>query len=732
MGLLDGQRVTTVSTSSSRLIDDAYIPDELQKAVFSAVMNNTSVGDSINNAIINGTASSFDSYYNYGKKHYAYGLPSVSLNKVSDIFQELKWYIETSQGVEITLEYAHYTDLDPLQYAWTQLQDSHGFERINRTITNVPGVPVTLVNLTNITITTTTDGFESFAPDASLTEPIHYIVGGVKSADIQYSYEHNVGTEEEPDIQTVTGSFLIVQPDTDKHFFQAYYHYVDPVTYAYVYRYFTHDNELSAIVDVASTYEANTVNVGTYYPYIMLRSGSKNLGSSEYLETDEYLTSVKLVKRIGLDYQVLLDEVSKANDIDKVEQCVVQNIVPLYTDNVLDLKYIHDFIIFLSGIASQYPEGASEFLLRYQEGADYDGLLEFFKAWTFTYEGTVGDGTVGNIDASLDVDGDWNSDWIEGGVYTTLKDNSPHVDDKALGLKLTPGYQGIATRKQLEDGIVEVTSATYLGWGQRIYGDHTDTHYPRTLSNTEQLAKPMVPVVREIIRSYTYWERSELLLRSLYIVANARETIQLDWYETEQFQMILIVATAILTITTGNAMIASLSMAINAGTMAVIMVIIEMIIKYYLFKFAVEITVDELGEEWAMIIAVIAAAVSVSGYEYSPIGLDSQTLLTISNGISMGMNVLAQEKMSDLQHDAEDFEEYRQDKQDELEAIEELINSDGLLDVDEFIHRDVTLADSDSSPSEYFYQAIHAGNIGTLVLDYPHTYHDIQLTLPGK
>lgn len=179
-------------------------------------------------------------------------------------------------------------------------------------------------------------------------------------------------------------------------------------------------------------------------------------------------------------------------------------------------------------------------------------------------------------------------------------------------------------------------------------------------------------------------------------------------------------------------MIASLSMAINAGTMAVIMVIIEMIIKYYLFKFAVEITVDELGEEWAMIIAVIAAAVSVSGYEYSPIGLDSQTLLTISNGISMGMNVLAQEKMSDLQHDAEDFEEYRQDKQDELEAIEELINSDGLLDVDEFIHRDVTLADSDSSPSEYFYQAIHAGNIGTLVLDYPHTYHDIQLTLPGK
>jgi len=134
-----------------------------------------------------------------------------------------------------------------------------------------------------------------------------------------------------------------------------------------------------------------------------------------------------------------------------------------------------------------------------------------------------------------------------------------------------------------------------------------------------------------------------------------------------------------------------------------------------------------VGPEVAMVAAVIAAAygiqqtATVGATATTQVGLQAQTLLQISSGLTSAINTELQSYSSDLASESAAFNTFKETKQTELEeAMED-------LDVTSLLSPFVILGES---PSTFYQRTNHSGNIGTLVFDDIHNFVSRSLKLP--
>jgi hypothetical protein len=88
-----------------------------------------------------------------------------------------------------------------------------------------------------------------------------------------------------------------------------------------------------------------------------------------------------------------------------------------------------------------------------------------------------------------------------------------------------------------------------------------------------------------------------------------------------------------------------------------------------------------------------------------------------------------QEQILEYKSEAQEFALLAESKMEELEEIDNLLNSYDLLDPRSFTGMVPTINPGES-PDDLYNRTVHSGNIGTVAFDYIESYVDINVQLP--
>jgi hypothetical protein len=242
------------------------------------------------------------------------------------------------------------------------------------------------------------------------------------------------------------------------------------------------------------------------------------------------------------------------------------------------------------------------------------------------------------------------------------------------------------------------------------------------------------------------WQETTIL------VFNCEVEYALAWYETEVFKMVLLVVSVIIIIWTGQAWVAGLVAALDVGIVAVILYLLETILIKLVIQYAFDYLAEEVGGEWAMVIAV-ASAIAAAWYgdtsgaiEVGAIGSAAGSgaaaqavTMTLADTLMMSASMMltsAQQAFkTETEEMLEEIKQLEERQEEELDMLTQIRKDLGLDSYNKFgveiakIIRNRPLIIQEE-PSAFYDRTIHSGNIGTLTFDMLHGYYDLGLQLP--
>ena len=304
----------------------------------------------------------------------------------------------------------------------------------------------------------------------------------------------------------------------------------------------------------------------------------------------------------------------------------------------------------------------------------------------------------------------------------------------------TLGFNGIY-RKIVSGSVGKVGTYTSAGSGDtyyyrkqittQLYEEIQVSSLRRTynIDGSNSTTNNMIPLDHAITRHYSIPEREQLYARSLHYVFNSRQETKIKWYQQGWFGTVLIGIAVVWTIwSMGSDGGSAFGAAIAAGTATAVDIAIAiaiMALEYVVVKVVAKLFVKLLGPEFALALAVVAAAYGMySGYGATAGSMDSmlaQNLLSVSNSMISEVSAGYKKDLELLKKEGEEFNLFAQAKMDELEKIQEELEGSRLLSP-------FTLFGE--SPDAYFNRTVHAGNIGVLGISAIENYCSMALRLP--
>lgn len=758
MGIFGDDTVTSVDTQVVRLVEDDMVPDIGKTSILESVFRGGSATEAMIEKYLNGTQ--FKKAYNYAKQgHYYFGLPNATILTNKEGASEVKAVLDALTGEDITLEYLEYGALNYTHVGWQALYDDYGYDNTTNEITVLSaqtGFPTYLDMIVPVYFIESLRGDQYFSPGAidswgvnSLNGytperrasngqetvrlmPAYEISRLMRAVKIHYIWEAN-GTIHK-DIITLD----LAEYPLERSYFQVRYSYTDSLSQVQ-YGYWTYLDNSGTHPTLDALYNVGYLNPGTYFPFALLRRGDSNRAHSSLHETDEYKTTKKLLKHIGIDYQSFSDALHENPNIGDVDDAVLMMGVPITSTNPIDMEYLYQFFIRLNTQTPYEFEDAveyraSESYRQYRNGienrdrrtqdqvtlsppkapfaiifqdAEFKMVLNYGGVIRTTRSGSIG--PVGTITNTTSTKSYLTSTYY---VPTIPEDEDvSHVGtsvNRIICKQLTPN---------LYDEIIVIDPIMRYEYSLALW---------KNVQGNAQNSRLLIPLDMAIAEQFSTKDSVVLFNRSLHLVINARVVQELEWYETGFFKFVLQAIAVVITIVTlgKGAFLISLTAAIGAGLVATTLFLLEYLVYYFLFKEAFKIVVKEIGLEAAMVLAIIAAAYGMAklqGIGTSINAMMAENLLMTSSGLFLGTREVLSDMFSDLQNEFQAFLDYRDEALKEMEKAQELLKNDYSL------QPFVLLGEK---PQDFYDRTIHAGNIGILGVQYVETFVEQSLRLP--
>lgn len=99
------------------------------------------------------------------------------------------------------------------------------------------------------------------------------------------------------------------------------------------------NRELNEVFDKPSQLPGYT-KPGTYFPFVVFRSGKTNRADPYYKGTEEFDTATELCELMGIDFESMGEEINAGDGIDDVRQAVMMQGIPINTQNEGDIEYL--------------------------------------------------------------------------------------------------------------------------------------------------------------------------------------------------------------------------------------------------------------------------------------------------------------------------------------------------------------------------------------------------------
>jgi hypothetical protein len=745
LGLFDSEYRTTVATQVQRVVDDTAIPDSIKTGTIKALFQEGSLPDYQLEELVGGIGTKAERMYRYADKHYTYGLPSGEVYSQTQGRDQVEFVLEQLEGQQVSIEYSHFGLPNLMHIAWIKLVNLYGYDYETNEITSLTaqkgGHKVYLKDMQVVVPSNTVDSISSqitqrwgtspsggYCPERPLnTGDVRDLAGSspVVSSPVAtepcvwvtYSWAINNTTYNE----TVTLS--VSEFSANDGYFQAKY-YVNGLAKFWMYK---HGAGQHAELDEVFVDSAGVA--GSYFPMTYFRFDKSPLSTSSLA----YQTSKKMLKHLGMDYDLVSDAINSNPSIGDVEQAILTFAVPSVSTNQAECRYLFDYF------DNQHEAygGNTDPRMGLMMARVFDGgggmFGELFSAFfneLFTRNTTVIQ------------DGRFKMTLHNSGIYKRVKAGVIGAVDT-----YTSGYNDIVVQEKISvENVNEVTGTTTYTESVKDtpFRVHVYRHqispnvyeevlvsglkmtyyiwngYNTTADETDDIL--LIPIDKTVSEDYPITVREVLYARSLHLVFNARSTQEIKWYQQSWFQVVLIVVAIVLTVVTDDASGSWIAKALElTGTEAIIATIIfNMVVSMYVLPAVFKLFVKVFGVEVATLIAV--AAILYGGYELFQNGIKGAPfagdMLMLSTGIS---KAVMEVKFGDLLDEQKMLETYEQEREKTLEEASNLLGKETLLS---------PFVIFGEKPEDYFNRTVHYGNIGTLGITAISSYVDIALTLP--
>lgn len=751
MGLFGSRRVITVGSTAAPLMQPN--PHHIKDCVLNAIFENrhdTSKSNGVPQAIVNSGLQSMGAKMNaalkYARNHYVLGLPNQyygSTHKVSD--SALADYIKQDLNLPYgcIIDFSSIGQLTSIAIVLPFLLDTRKINLHNNHVSNPPAAYLSILPVngwsgkpTSVTV---------YVDEVNLASDTRYI-------DIRYRavvkwYSENVDHEivtHTLDTSQYQDTFVETREYNPNLIVGALY---------YVAGYREKNSEGAANEEIkwwyynigSNKYPALNPNErddgnANSYPVIPLRYNNQFI--SETNEPDIYNTGTKLLKRMGVEFDNLVNSISENPDIAQIDHAYVTFGVDLQTTSDVAIGYLIELFTFLSSESdltvmdamlgqSSYNNANFYATGRYVNSSGSvthtdgnDTVVNPAEALSLTEHGLNIEITYKMITSVL-VDGSiGNIDTVSKTIIPGEPDESIPGPDPVLILR-----RQVATNTYRE---VKVYNLTHIN---AIYNNKIVVTNLNDVANNPDEHNMVLPLQYTVAKRYGLIQRNDLYRESMILVINCIDVSRLKWYQTSVFQLVFMVVVLVISISSGQAWVAGLLTAVEAGISALILFLVKTLVVIAAMHYSVAAVARHFGPEVAIVTALTLMAIApfVKGSNINAIGLTlptAETFMWLGSVFMQGSNAGLQLELQKAEEDYNDFLLDSEAQMEVLKAQEELLDVEYDLPISHFQDPGYPQPDFQTKPED-FYHKIHVGNIGTLCLDVIPNYVDNALSLPS-
>lgn len=761
MGLLGSRKKTYVFTTIQPLFEEES-EDVLTQTILRGMVSQTGIVNAIKDAIIFGNA--YGDVYNYAKSgDYHYGLPSDNLLNFSVQSTEgIKTLIETQvEGRKIEVGFIKLGPMDPFFKMYKYLRDTYQYDHVMNRLPALDAVKGGTVYVENMFVIYDTSGDWYPTVTDPDVNPVEYVIPDRKMMrysetlpQLRYTpwyREMDLAGTPRPDfpafafvngggdevIATIAWEVegvkyteeislpLTLEELNEEYLMAKYFVRIAGVTYL---KYFQHkigDPGYSSINALMTMTPAS--DTGEFMPFLPLRLNWQNLADDSLKNTAAYKSSVRMFKKLGLDFVDIADKVNSNPDVGNVVQAVLMSGIPTNTEDQQGIKYLYHFFEYLYTYTLgnvQRKEGDIVFNPDAKEGMSFIIKDEGFEL-AISYSAISGKkipvslGPVGKYYRAFGTKPFNVKVWgITGG----------RGEDRGMGYVTRTidvpvyivRYQPDAT-SHIEIVIDDLT-IYYKVDGTLIQSRADDD---RTL----------IPIKYTLAQQhFSFFDRQKLFHKSLHFVFNSKQTVKLKWYQTGLFKAFMIVLNIVLIIVTigayAPAAVATMA-ALVAGTltMTIVLALLQNLLIMIALNIALKYAVAELGAEFGIAIAVLAAAVGLSDTSTFNGLITPDTLLAVSGAANTAINEVTQEKLEKYNAELQEFQLMAETKMKELEELQKALDVKSIVDPFDLMdtNRGIRFGEG---PTEFLVRTKIAGMASELSAHFVHNYVELALQLP--
>jgi len=741
MGLFSSKEKTTVGTVFTRAIKDDEIPNYTKAGILKAVFQNGNMADYLLEEMGNSIGKRAEAYYDYGKKYYSHGLPSGEKMSATQGRSTVQQVLDSIEGQSVFIDYYQYGPPNALHIAWMKLIAVYGY---NPETNELPvlsaqkGVKVYLNDMavvirsavlptlnTNVLDQWGVSARAGYTPTrkamtaraASLVK--HAPIYSSPTATVDYvavnycwqsmdSVDYAEGPRQELVMHyedTVVG---FSEYDSTKDFFHVKYK-VNGVT-----KYWLYQAGLGTYPSLDNVFNQPAPIIGSYFPFAYFRFNKKS--EIEDKTTQEYKTSKKLLKKLGMNYDQIAESIDKNPDIKDVEQAMLMFAVPAHSTLPLQKQYLYDFFDAQYYASEDRYTSAVEGAIRAEFGANSDEnrnttiIQDRRFKMALTNDGMHKERIIGSIGPVGTYANGMKQDTREFEYFDT------ETNTRSTVTEVTKYH---VYQKQISSLIYEEIQIVGLRTVFFVYGAYTTIGD----ENDDIL---MIPLDLSIIKDYQPKDKETLYTQSLYYVFNSRTVTKVKWYQSGLFQAIIIIVSLVVLIASyGNTWQQfAASVAAGTATSALILSFAIGVIKAIAISYSIKLFVKEVGMEAAFVIAIVAAI--AGAYQYISQGANANApwvkeLLDVSTSLAKGVGQAVKDGIGDLLDEYNNLLATKTENDKLLETAQELLTNKNRLS---------PLTIFGESPTEYYNRTVHSGNIGIVGIDAISVYVEASVRLP--
>lgn len=752
MGLFSNKKKITVETTVLRVIEDNMVPDTGKNAVLQALVSGESIFGSYKESMMDSVAMKVGRMYKWAQPNYFYKVPNKTLFtnvKGNDV---VKRVIEGLENKPITVDYCEYSAPNSLHMGWDNLVKFHGYDtstNVLNKLTKELGVTVYLEDMRAVYTQETfaeadpgtlaqwgspaTFGFSfdrtAQIPGSSIGDyrtQSNYVVDSSAVLDyVEVSYVHENTDERKEGVKwepIKKGRFTIslFQYEMSDEYYHVKYSVRNAKTGSLETKYWTYKDGSGLYPIIDTIYLIKFDEVGSFMPNIYFLLNGDNLTRKEERWYAPHISSTKLCKFLGLDYQDIGSKILGEAASADYEQVYLTMSVPYNTKNQAELQYLFKFFSTIY-YTSDSKSGIDTFFSPFTKRGGQAIVIKD-KAYTSTlkFQGIELNRIAGKIGkVGFCTSGTRELESLE--TYTSRNKLTDVIKSK---YNTTPCR---FFRRQVSSTFYEEIAVYGASFTYHVYGK-----YHTVATGTD--SKLLVPLDHAICKTLSAGNKEELYSRSMHYVFNKKTVTVKKWYTSSVFKaIVIVVAVVIAVVSAGGLSGISASLATLATTSMAVLAV--MAIKYVtialLIRFGTQFVVSKIGAKAGMLAAILVVAASI--YFSGPVDPGAmnwgQSLLSVGNGLMDASNAAISEMSAGVNEMMEDFMLVVDQQQKELQEAQKLLGSGIGINPYDFVGKHPIFIEGEQ-PDQYFTRTVESGNIGIMGIEGQKYYVENALALP--